>query len=151
MSRTAIVTGTNRGLGEEVALELAEKGFRVIGTARSGEHALNIANPTSVVIALADEFVSSVANGTHERKGWPSSAYSVSKALVNAYTRVLARDLEAKGVRVNAVCPGWVRTRMGGRSAPRSIEEGAAGIVWAAINANGATGGFFRDGHAVPW
>jgi NAD(P)-dependent dehydrogenase (short-subunit alcohol dehydrogenase family) len=55
-------------------------------------------------------------------------------------------------VLVNTVCPGWARTRMGGAGAPRSEEEGADGIVWAAtLPPGGPNGGFFRDGHPVPW
>jgi NAD(P)-dependent dehydrogenase (short-subunit alcohol dehydrogenase family) len=52
---------------------------------------------------------------------------------------------------VNAVCPGWVATDMGGRGG-RPVEEGAAGIVWAAtLPDEGPTGGFFRDGRPIPW
>ena len=97
---------------------------------------------------LAAEFVSGVAAGTHERAGWPSSAYSVSKALLNAATRVLAKDLPR--LRVNAVCPGWVRTDLGGPRAPRDVGEGAASIVATVLEPR-ATGGFFRDGKAIPW
>jgi NAD(P)-dependent dehydrogenase (short-subunit alcohol dehydrogenase family) len=83
--------------------------------------------------------------------GFPRSAYGVSKAALNAYTRILARELRA-GRRVNAVCPGWVRTRMGGQGAARSVEQGAKGIVWAAtLQAGAANGGFFRDGQAIDW
>jgi NAD(P)-dependent dehydrogenase (short-subunit alcohol dehydrogenase family) len=79
-------------------------------------------------------------------------AYNVSKAALNAITRVLAADLRAGGILVNSVCPGWVRTDMGGPSASRSVEEGAASVLWAArLGPDGPTGGFFRDGLAVPW
>jgi NAD(P)-dependent dehydrogenase (short-subunit alcohol dehydrogenase family) len=79
-------------------------------------------------------------------------AYNVSKAALNAITRVLADDLDGSGILVNSVCPGWVRTDMGGASAPRSVEEGAASVVWAALLPDdGPTGGFFRDGEPVPW
>jgi NAD(P)-dependent dehydrogenase (short-subunit alcohol dehydrogenase family) len=98
---------------------------------------------------LAAEFVQGVAAGTHEKGGWPSSAYSVSKALLNAATRVLAREL-APRLRVNAVCPGWVRTDLGGPRAPRDVGEGAASIVAAVFERRG-TGGFFRDGKPIPW
>lgn len=79
-------------------------------------------------------------------------AYAVSKAALNAATRLLAAELAPRGILVNAVCPGWVRTDMGGAAAPRSVEEGAAGIVWAAtLPPDGPTGGFFRDGRPIPW
>ena len=79
-------------------------------------------------------------------------AYNVSKAAMNAITRVLADDLRADGILVNSVCPGWVRTDMGGASASRSVEEGAASVLWAArLGPDGPTGGFFRDGNPVPW
>ena len=59
-------------------------------------------------------------------------AYSTSKASMNMLTIQLAYELKDSGIKVNAVCPGWVRTDMGGQQAPRSVEEGAKGIVWAA-------------------
>lgn len=104
------------------------------------------------LVALAEEFVRDVREGVHERRGWPSSAYRVSKVALNALTRVLARDLRPRGILVNAVCPGWVHTALGGASAPRSPEEGARSIVWAAkLPKDGPTGGFFRDGLPIPW
>jgi NAD(P)-dependent dehydrogenase (short-subunit alcohol dehydrogenase family) len=79
-------------------------------------------------------------------------AYNVSKAALNAITRVLADDLSAAGILVNSVCPGWVRTDMGGAGASRSVEEGAASVLWAArLGPDGPTGGFYRDGQPVPW
>ena len=107
----------------------------------------------SQIEEIAAEFVSAVARGSHTAAGFPSNAYSVSKALLNAFTRVLSRELAGSSRRVNAVCPGWVKTRMGGSSAPRSLEQGASGIVWAATlsEAAGPNGGFFRDGRAIPW
>lgn len=79
--------------------------------------------------------------------------YGVSKAALNALTVAMAAEVaHAPDVKVNAVCPGWVRTDMGGPEAPRSVAEGAAGIVWAAtLPSDGPTGGFFRDGHRIPW
>jgi NAD(P)-dependent dehydrogenase (short-subunit alcohol dehydrogenase family) len=100
----------------------------------------------------AEEFLSVVSHGSPAEAGFPSNAYSVSKALLNAFTRVLARELESTGRRVNSVCPGWVRTRMGGSAAPRSLDQGKSGIVWAATLAeNGPSGGFFRDGKRLDW
>jgi NAD(P)-dependent dehydrogenase (short-subunit alcohol dehydrogenase family) len=79
------------------------------------------------------------------------SAYAVSKAALNGLTRKLAGA--ARGdVKVNAVCPGWVRTDMGGAAAPRPVEQGADTIVWlATLPANGPTGGLFRDREPIPW
>lgn len=106
------------------------------------------------LLALADRFVAEVAARTHERSGFPSNAYCVSKIALNAYVRVLARELEGdpRRVLVNAACPGWVRTAMGGESAPRSPREGAETPVWlATLPEGGPSGGFFRDERAVPW
>jgi NAD(P)-dependent dehydrogenase (short-subunit alcohol dehydrogenase family) len=84
--------------------------------------------------------------------GGGTPAYSVSKAALNALTRMLADELRADRVLVNSVCPGWVATEMGGADAPRTPEEGAAGIVWAAtLPDDGPTGGFFRDGEPLAW
>jgi NAD(P)-dependent dehydrogenase (short-subunit alcohol dehydrogenase family) len=251
--RTVLVTGANRGLGQETARELARRGFRVIATSRGPERTpdrpgaiehrpLDVACPRSIaalarelagerraidvlinnaaialdgfdaevarrtvavnftgalgvtealldsiprggtvvmvssgvgelfglrpevrarfadpgltrdsLIALVDSFVADVAAGHHRDRGWPSSAYQVSKAGLNALVRVLAPDLAARGIRVVAVCPGWVRTDMGGVHATRSLAEGAASIVWAATLTDGTTGGFFRDGVLIPW
>ena len=79
-------------------------------------------------------------------------AYSISKTALNAFTRVLAATYQSQGVLVNAVDPGWVRTDMGGKSAPRSVEQGAETAVWlATLPDDGPTGGFFRDRRAIPW
>lgn len=79
-------------------------------------------------------------------------AYSASKAAMNVLTIQLSAALKNDGFKVNAVCPGWVRTDMGGQEAPRSVIEGAKGIVWAAtLNQDGPTGGFFRDGKPINW
>jgi NAD(P)-dependent dehydrogenase (short-subunit alcohol dehydrogenase family) len=78
-------------------------------------------------------------------------AYSVSKAALNAFTRILAAELHGTGILVNSIDPGWVATDMGGHGG-RPVEEGAKGIVWAAtLPDNGPTGGFFFDGKAAPW
>ncbi len=80
-------------------------------------------------------------------------AYRSSKAALNMITRVLAAELKGTGVLVNAVHPGWVRTRMGGPAAPLSPEEGARALVWAAtLPDDGPTGGFFEgEGRPLPW
>ena len=79
-------------------------------------------------------------------------AYSMAKAALNAFTLILAAAYQGRGVLVNAVDPGWVRTDMGGASAPRSPQQGADTIVWlATLPDNGPTGGFFRDRRAIEW
>jgi NAD(P)-dependent dehydrogenase (short-subunit alcohol dehydrogenase family) len=258
-TRTALVTGANRGLGLETCRQLARRGFRVLLTSRteSGEIAarrlaedgltveyrqLNVVDPSSIP-ALADQlgregmrldtlvnnagiylhsldaevarktlaanffgamhvtdallsimpdggnivmvssglgelsclapslrdkfmsphltrdalvgimhsFVEDVEHGRHSKTGWPSSAYAVSKVGLNALVRVLALEFAGRKIRVNAISPGWARTDMGGRGAPRSVEEGAASIVWAAALEDGPTGGFFLDGKETQW
>jgi len=78
------------------------------------------------------------------------AAYRVSKAALNALTRTLASD--ERWVKANTMCPGWVRTDMGGAAAPRSVEQGADTAVWlATLPDDGPTGGFFRDRKPIPW
>ena len=120
----------------------------------------NTLGPWRMAIAFADLLRASphgrlvnVSSGggalTGMRDGSP--AYSVSKAALNALTLMLADALARDGVLVNAVCPGWVATDMGGPGG-RPVADGAAGIVWAAtLPDDGPTGGFFRDGRPVPW
>ena len=106
----------------------------------------------ATLVGLVQEFVRDVALGRHSERGWPSSAYRVSKVGLNALARVFARELAQRRIKVNAVCPGWVQTDMGGRAAPRTLVQGAASITWAAlVPESGPTGGFFRDGTAIPW
>lgn len=95
--------------------------------------------------------VSSGMGGIAEMNGG-HVGYRLSKAAMNALTRILHAEHHAAGLRVNSVCPGWVRTEMGGQRAPRAVEEGARGIVWAAtLEEGGPSGGFFRDGRPIPW
>ncbi|QXJ22506.1 SDR family NAD(P)-dependent oxidoreductase [Actinomadura graeca] len=83
--------------------------------------------------------------------GGGTPAYTSSKVALNALTRMLAAELRADGVLVNAVCPGWVATDMGGPGG-RPVADGAASVVWAAtLPDDGPTGGFFRDGRPLPW
>jgi NAD(P)-dependent dehydrogenase (short-subunit alcohol dehydrogenase family) len=83
--------------------------------------------------------------------GGGAPAYRVSKASLNALTRILAGELRDEGILVNSVCPGWVATDMGG-SGGRPVEEGAASVMWAVLLPDdGPTGGFFRDGRPIDW
>ena len=218
----ALVSGANRGIGLEVARELARDGHRVLAGTRSleamGEREglditplqLDVTDPDSVervpgaLAAAGGELAVLVNNagiyppgrasridfdvveetwrinalgawrlavaaipsmgpgarivnvssgaGSLETMDASMPAYNVSKAALNAITRVLAADLRSGGILVNSVCPGWVRTDMGGAGATRSVQEGAASVLWAArLAPDGPTGGFFRDGTPVPW
>jgi len=89
--------------------------------------------------------------GSLASMGGGTPAYQVSKAGLNALTRTLAGELRADGILVNAICPGWVATDMGGAGG-RPVADGAASVVWGALLPDdGPTGGFFRDGEPVAW
>jgi NAD(P)-dependent dehydrogenase (short-subunit alcohol dehydrogenase family) len=109
----------------------------LLGLLRESEHA-RIVN------------VSSGMGGVAEMGGW-SPGYRVSKAAMNAMTRILATELRDEGILVNSACPGFVNTDMGGpMGATKPVEDGAKGIVWlATLPDDGPTGGFFRDGRPV--
>jgi NAD(P)-dependent dehydrogenase (short-subunit alcohol dehydrogenase family) len=95
--------------------------------------------------------VSSGAGALGEMTSW-APAYSISKTALNAVTRQFAAALRSRHIAVNSVCPGWVRTGMGGANAPRSVPQGADTIVWLATEAPlTLTGGFFRDREAIGW
>lgn len=231
-SPVALVTGANRGIGREVARQLAERGYEVILSARDDAKAeqaaaevaaqtgagvsaltLDVADPASIAAAAArleqspgrldvlvnnagvgtdwgvsgtaPDFdamdralqtnfygayrltvavlgllrasahprivnVSSGMGGITEMGGW-SPGYRVSKAAMNAMTRILSTELAGEGVLVNSACPGFVRTDMGApMGATKPVEDGASGIVWlATLPDDGPTGGFFRDGSPI--
>jgi NAD(P)-dependent dehydrogenase (short-subunit alcohol dehydrogenase family) len=229
----ALVTGANRGIGREVARQLAERGYAVLLGARDavkGEAAaaeiaasgvsgsvtpleLDVSSPASIeraaeriaanpgkldvlvnnagvgldfgVSGVDPDFekiqatletnffgayrlaiallallrrsehprivnVSSGMGGVAEMGGW-SPGYRVSKASMNAMTRILSAELAGEGFKVNSACPGFVATDMGSpMGAQKPVEEGAAGVVWlATLVDDGPTGGFFRDGRPV--
>ncbi len=95
--------------------------------------------------------VSSGAGQLHDMgTGYPS--YRISKTALNAVTRIVANELKGTNILVNAVCPGWVKTDMGGANATRTPEQGADTIVWlATLPDDGPTGGFFRDRQPIDW
>lgn len=108
-------------------LPLLEKGSRVINVSSEGGQ---------------------ITNGVST---WAPS-YCISKTTLNAITLQLASALQSKGIAVNAMSPGWVRSDMGGAGAARSLSEGADTIVWLANEANSAiTGKFFRDRKEINW
>ena len=94
--------------------------------------------------------VSSGMGAINEMGGW-SPGYRVSKAALNAMTRILSTELEGEGFKVNSACPGLVDTDMGSQfGATKSVEDGASGVVWlATLPDDGPTGGFFRDGRQI--
>jgi NAD(P)-dependent dehydrogenase (short-subunit alcohol dehydrogenase family) len=229
-TRTALVTGANRGIGLEVCRQLSARGLIVVLTSRDPEaglravaslggadagvvhERLDVADPFSVFEcarrleeagthidilvnnaavyprrgvleigeALIDEAmdinllgpwrtarsfmpgmiqrgygrVVNVSSGNDSMSAGllNPAAYAVSKVGLNALTIKLAEAAGNADVKVNAVCPGWVRTQMGGDAAPRSVQVGAEGVTWAAtLPEDGPTGGFFRDGEELPW
>jgi NAD(P)-dependent dehydrogenase (short-subunit alcohol dehydrogenase family) len=231
MTRVVLVTGANRGIGRELARQLASRGDAVVLTARDlakAEEAaaaalpshghllarrLDVTDPASIAQVAADlegrygrldvlvnnaaihydiwqqastadlqvvkealevnllgawqtsltllpllrqsqhgriVNVSSEAGSLASMDGGPP-AYNVSKAALNALTRMLAGELGRDRILVNAVCPGWVATDMGGPGG-RPVAEGAASVLWAVdLPDDGPTGGFYRDGHPLPW
>jgi NAD(P)-dependent dehydrogenase (short-subunit alcohol dehydrogenase family) len=230
MTRVVLVTGANRGVGQELARQLALRGDVVVLTARDLGKAertaaalpghervlarrLDVTDPASIQRVAADldrrysrldvlvnnaaihydtwqqastadlrvvrealevnllgawqtslAFLPLLRRSGHGRIVNVSSeagslaimdggtpAYNVSKAALNALTRMLAGELRRDRVLVNAVCPGWVATDMGGPGG-RPVAEGAASVLWAVdLPDDGPTGGFYRDGHPLPW
>lgn len=86
---------------------------------------------------------------TEMNGGYPG--YRISKAALNAVSRIFANDLAYDHISVNSVCPGWVKTDMGGERAPREVDKGAETIVWLATTTNPPTGKFLRDKKEIPW
>lgn len=79
-------------------------------------------------------------------------SYSLSKNSLNSLTRIFSTLVRGKNIKINSICPGWVKTDMGGASAPRSIEQGISGIIWAAtLDENGPSGGFYHDKKLIDW
>ncbi|ODU24487.1 MAG: short-chain dehydrogenase [Verrucomicrobia bacterium SCN 57-15] len=228
--KRVIVTGGNRGIGFEVARQLAGRGFHVFIGARSEQHGqraveqlkqagkvsllvLDVADSKSIARA-AENFASNgsldvlinnagvyqdegrsiltvsreqmvetlqtntlgplavtqaflpylkksqgarvinFSSGYGQLEGLSANvpSYCLSKLALNGITLMLAEALKADGIAVNSLCPGWVRTDMGGASAPRSVEEGADTAVWLATEADQQlTGKFFRDRKEIPW
>ena len=94
----------------------------------------------------------SSGQGQLSEMGAGSPAYRISKTALNALTRILAAEFGGSNILANSMCPGWVRTDMGGPGAPRTPAQGADTAVWlATLPDGGPTGGFFRDRKSIPW
>lgn len=90
--------------------------------------------------------------GQLSEMGGGYAAYRISKTGLNAVTKVFAAELREAGILVNSVCPGWVKTDMGGEGADRSLKKGAETIVWLATEPGlKKSGSFFRDKTEIPW
>ncbi|CAI5946348.1 unnamed protein product [Closterium sp. NIES-64] len=106
---------------------------------------------TADLDALAEEFVTGIKEGTYKGAGWPESMYGVSKLLENAYTRVLARQVEGRQggekVFVNACCPGWCATDMSSWRGRKTAEEGADTPIFLSLlpPEKAGTGQFYAD------
>jgi NAD(P)-dependent dehydrogenase (short-subunit alcohol dehydrogenase family) len=79
------------------------------------------------------------------------AAYRISKTALNALTVIQSKELARDGIKVNSMCPGWVKTEMGGPNAIRSLGKGAETAVWLATSANIPSGKFFKDKKEIPW
>ena len=122
--------------------------------------AVHLTGPLRLMRALAPGMIARrYGRIVNLSSGWGSFAegmggpglYGVTKAALNALTVRLSKELPSS-VKVNAMCPGWVRTRMGGEGATRSPDEGADTAVWlATLPDDGPTGGFFRDRKPIEW
>jgi len=122
--------------------------------------AVHLTGPLRLIRALAPKMIANrYGRIVNLSSGWGSFAagmggpgmYGVTKAALNALTVRLSKEFPAS-VKVNAMCPGWVRTRMGGQGATRSPDEGADTAVWlATLPDDGPTGGFFRDRKPIEW
>lgn len=106
-----------------------------------------IVNISSTLGALTD-----MANPASAYASLDVPAYRLSKTILNGITALLAKDLRGENILVNSVCPGWVRTDLGGPDAPLTPEEAAEVPVWlATLPDDGPNGGFFRDRQPIPW
>ena len=113
---------------------------------RAGHYG-RIVNISSTLGSLAD-----IADFDSPYSGSQTPAYRLSKTMLNGLTALLAREVKDDNILVNSVCPGWIRTDMGGNQAPLLPEEGADTPVWlATLPDDGPSGGFFRERDRIAW
>jgi NAD(P)-dependent dehydrogenase (short-subunit alcohol dehydrogenase family) len=109
-------------------------------------------SPAGRVVNLSSVLGSLQTNATQDLGDFASVGYNASKAAVNMYTVLLAKELSGTPIKVNAAHPGWVKTDMGGAEAPLGLEEGAKTSVWlATLGPDGPTGGYFHGRDRLPW
>jgi len=90
--------------------------------------------------------------GAFSSLGGGYAGYRISKTALNAMTKILAAEVAGKNISINSMCPGWVRTDMGGIAASRNVEKGAETAIWLALQPDGGPNGkFFRDKKEIPW
>jgi len=80
-----------------------------------------------------------------------STAYRISKTALNALTKILSNELKPMRIKVNTICPGWVKTDMGGENATLTVEQSTARIAQFALMENFPNGQFVRHGEKIPW
>jgi NAD(P)-dependent dehydrogenase (short-subunit alcohol dehydrogenase family) len=162
--RVALITGGNRGIGLEICRGLAELEHRVAMGSRdaaAGAQALADLDQRIRERVMVVPLDVTVAESARQAMAQLQARWGPIDVLVNNAGVYLDEgvpglsvptELQGSGVFVNAVDPGWVRTRMGGRSASRSPRQGAdTAIYLATLPATGPTGGFFRDRRQIPW
>lgn len=134
----------------DVELDIIRKAFETntLGSLRLIRALVPFMSPDGKIVNVS----SGMGQLSDMDSGYP--AYRLSKVALNAVTKIASSELqENTNITVNAVCPGWVKTDMGGIKAPKSVEEGADTIVWLALGADGTdpTGKFFRDRNVIEW
>ncbi|GAA3563889.1 SDR family NAD(P)-dependent oxidoreductase [Kribbella ginsengisoli] len=149
-TRVALVTGANRGIGDSerllpVKLDVSDPD----DAKRAADWAAEQVGQVDAVINNAAILYDPAERAISEMTGG-APAYNVSKAALNALTRLLAGELRRDRILVNAICPGWTDTDMG--QGGRPVGDGARSVLWAVnLPDDGPTGGFFRDGRPLPW
>ena len=119
--------------------------INTVGVLRVCKAVLPMMRPTSRII--------NISSGMGQMNGMTtgSIAYRLSKSALNALTIVLSQELSSKGIKVNAICPGWVQTDMGGYEATLTVKESVESIKKFALSDNFPNGKFLRHGEILPW
>ena len=119
--------------------------INTVGVLRVCKAVLPLMRPTSRIINISSGM------GQMEGMSTGSVAYRLSKSALNALTIVLSQELLSKDIKVNAICPGWVQTDMGGYEATLTVKESVESIKKFALSDNFPNGKFLRHGEILPW